>query len=160
MNGTGKAWDRRALLLGAPVWAVVMAASAYVSPLLRGWETQASFARIVVLFAVGGLIAFPLGLLLARRIGTGKSIEGRLAAGLLGFAVATVAATSLLYVIDYSDYYSEWHEPPFTKIWLVEIAVTAAAALYQFAALGMRMFFPLGFCALFVAAVWFARLPH
>lgn len=147
-------------LAGAPIWAASMAASAYTSPLLRGWETQANFTRVVMLFGIGGLLAFPLGFYLARLLAKQKGLDGRLAAALLGFGIATVMVTALLYVLDYRDYYSEWHEPPFTKIWLLEVLVTAAAALYQFAALGMRLFFPLGFCALFAVAVWFTRKPH
>jgi len=150
----------RNALIGAPIWAVAMAVSAYAAPVLRGWEIQANFARIVVLFGIGGFLAFPLGLYLARFLAREKGMEATLAAALLGFGLATIGVTALLYVLDYRDYYSEWHEPPFTKIWLRELVVTAAAALYQFAALGMRLFFPVGFCALFAVAVWFARIPH
>ncbi|MGC4025686.1 MAG: hypothetical protein QM744_11365 [Mesorhizobium sp.] len=150
----------RVAFAGAPFWALVIAASAYTAPLLRGWQTQEHFARIVAMFGIGGLLAFPLGFYLAKRLAKQRRPEARFAAALLGFALATVAMTALLYVLDYRDYYSEWHEPPFTKIWFKELLVTAAAALYQFAALGMRLFFPVGFCALFAVAVWFVRLPH
>lgn len=150
----------RIALAGAPFWALVTATSAYTAPLLRGWETQGHYTQIVAMFGIGGLLAFPLGFYLAQRLATRSRLEARFAAALLGFALATVATTALLYVLDYRDYYSEWHEPPFTKIWFKELLVTAAAALYQFAALGMRLFFPLGFCALFAVAVWFVRLPH
>lgn len=150
----------RIAFAGAPVWALVMAASAYTAPLLRGWETQGHYTRIIAMFGVGGLLAFPIGFYLAQYLARQSRLEARFAAALLGFALATVAMTALLYVLDYRDYYSEWHEPAFTKIWFKELLVTAAAALYQFAALGMRLFFPLGFCALFAVAVWFVRLPH
>ena len=43
------------------------------------------------------------------------------------------------------------------RIWFLQFTHTIAAALYQFAVLGLRLFFPFGFVALFVASFWFAR---
>ena len=43
------------------------------------------------------------------------------------------------------------------RIWFLQFAHTIAAALYQFAVLGLRLFFPVGFVALLVASFWFAR---
>ncbi len=41
-----------------------------------------------------------------------------------------------------------------------QFAVTTAVALYQFATLGLRLYFPVGFAALFIAGLWFARQPR
>jgi len=150
----------RRALKGAPIWALAMAASAYSAPLLRGWETPTHFGSLVAMFGMGGVLAFPTGLFLAKRFAKQRGPEGRFAAALLAFGLMTVATTALLYTLTQADFYSEWQEPAFTKIWLRDLLVSVAAALYQFAALGMRLFFPLGFCALFAVAVWFVRLPH
>ena len=65
--------------------------------------------------------------------------------------------TGGLYALDYRAYYAEWHADTFTRIWFLQFAHTIAAALYQFAVLGLRLFFPVGFAALLVASFWFAR---
>ncbi|MCO5065862.1 MAG: hypothetical protein M9924_15805 [Rhizobiaceae bacterium] len=152
--------DWRTVLVGAPLWALLMGVSAYSAPLLRGWETEQILWRVVLLFAFGGLLAFPIGLFVARWLSGGKGTEVRIAAALVGFGAGTAIITALLYALDYREYYSEWHEEAFTRIWFKEVVFTAAAAVYQFSALGMRLYFPLGFCALFAAAAWFSRLPH
>ena len=75
----------------------------------------------------------------------------------MSLAVATVAVTAGFFALQYRDYYAEWHAEAFTRIWFLQFAHTLAAALYQFAVLGLRLFFPLGFVALLVASFWFAR---
>ena len=40
---------------------------------------------------------------------------------------------------------------------MFQFVFTTRGALIQFAVLGVRLFFPLGFVALFVASLWFAR---
>lgn len=150
----------RTITIGALIWGVVMATSAYTAPMLRGWGSPANFMKVVLLFGVGGVIAFPIGISLANWLSKDRSCQTRVATALLGLGIGTVGVTALLYVIDYSNYYSEWHEPAFTKRWVLEVLITSIVALYQFAALGMRLFFPLGFCALFAAVAWFSRLPH
>ncbi|SIT52706.1 conserved hypothetical protein [Mesorhizobium prunaredense] len=39
----------------------------------------------------------------------------------------------------------------------VQFVHTMATALYQFIVLGIRLYFPLGFIALALAKIWFAR---
>ena len=41
--------------------------------------------------------------------------------------------------------------------WISGIVFTVAAGVYQFAVLGIRLFFPVGFGALLGASLWFAR---
>ena len=144
-------------LIGSACWALVMAASAVIGVWRGGWETEAKFATIAVLFGAGAAIAFPVGLTFARFVSSGKSGERRFAACFLGLSLATIGGTAAIYALDYRQYYSAWHEEMFTITWMFQFFFTAAVALVQFAVLGVRLFFPVGFIALFVASLWFAR---
>ncbi len=76
---------------------------------------------------------------------------------MLCFAAATIAVTAAFYAFQYRSYYSAWHAETLTITWMFQLVFTTLAALYQFAVLGIRLFFPFGFVALFAAAFWFAR---
>ena len=144
-------------LLGGLLWAIAMGASALSNLLLAGWETPAKIRLIAFLFATGGAIAFPVGLFLARLVSLGRQWEVVLAAGLACLVASTIGITGGLFALQYRSYYAEWHAPAFTITWAFQFAFTVLIALYQFVVLGIRLYFPLGFIALAVAAVWFAR---
>ena len=122
-----------------------------------GWETDAKFATIALLFGGGAAIAFPVGLTLARFVSSGRSAERSFAACFLGLSLSTIGVTAMIFAFDYRSYYATWHEEMFTITWMFQLVFTTAGALIQFAVLGVRLFFPLGFAALFVASLWFAR---
>jgi hypothetical protein len=143
--------------VGALLWGVAMGASAYANLLLDAWETPAKLRFVAVLFAAGGALSFPLGLFLARFLSEGRRPDVSFAAALLCFAAATAAVTATLYAIQYRSYYSAWHAEAFTITWVFQLVFTTLAALYQFAVLGVRLFFPFGFLALLAAAFWFIR---
>jgi hypothetical protein len=149
--------SRATALVGSACWALVMAASAVTAVWRDGWETDAKFATIAVLFGAGAALAFPVGLTLARFASSGRSAERSFAAYFLGLSLSTIGFTAAIYALDYRQYYSAWHEEMFTVTWILQFFFTAAVALLQFAVLGIRLFFPLGFIALFVASLWFAR---
>ena len=116
--------------------------------------------RVVVLFAAGGLVAFPFGLFVARFLSMGRSAEVAFASCLLALATATIGITSLIFAFDYRTYYAEWHDDAFSIRLVFEITFTTLSAMYQFAVLGIRLYFPVGFAALLVASLWFARRAH
>ncbi|MBA3447244.1 MAG: hypothetical protein H0T56_06505 [Pseudaminobacter sp.] len=137
-----------------------MGASAYLNLLLNGWETASKAHFVTMLFAAGGASAFAPGFLLARLLHGKRGVEASFAAAFLSFAVTTVGATAAFYALHYRFYYAQWHAEAFTMTWMFQFAFTALAALYQFAVLGLRLFFPFGFIALFGVALWFARRPR
>jgi hypothetical protein len=145
------------VLVGSACWALVMAASALLEVWRDGWQTEAKFATIAMLFGFGAALAFPLGLTSARFVSLGKSAEATFAAHFLGLLLATIGVTGLIFAFDYREYYATWHEEAFTVTWMFQLAFTTLGALIQFAVLGVRLFFPLGFAALFLASLWFAR---
>lgn len=141
--------------LGALLWGFAMAASAFAN--LHDWETPSRIRFVVLLYALGGVIAFPLALTAARLVTRGRHWETALAAAFVCLLGATLAFTGGLFALQYRSYYAEWHAPAFTLTWAFEFAFTMLTALYQFAVLGVRLYFPLGFAALVAASIWFAR---
>jgi hypothetical protein len=144
-------------LFGALLWAVAMGASALVNLLLDDWETPAKIRFVSLLFAAGGALAFPVGLFLARLVSLGRHREVAFAAAFVCLLAATIGFTGGLFALQYRSYYAEWHAPAFTLMWAFEFVFTGLTALYQFVVLGIRLYFPIGFIALFVAGIWFAR---
>lgn len=134
-----------------------MGASALVNLLLDDWETPAKIRFVALLFAAGGALAFPVGLFAARLVSLGRHWEVALAAAFVCLLAATVAITGGLFALQYRSYYSEWHSPAFSLTWAFQFVFTMLTALYQFVVLGVRLYFPLGFIALAIASIWFAR---
>lgn len=142
------------------LWGVAMGASALGVLLLENWETPQKIRTVTALFALSGAVAFPLGLILARFLAYRRQREVAFAVAFLSFAFATACVTGGFFALQYREYYAEWHADAFTRIWFLQFIHTIAAALYQFAVLGLRLFFPIGFVALLVASFWFARRPR
>ena len=134
-----------------------MGASALVNLLLYDWETPDKIRTVSLLYACGGALAFPVGLFAARLVSQGRRREVAFAAAFVCLAATTVGLTSGLFALQYRSYYAEWHAPAFTVTWGFQLVFTTLVALYQFVVLGIRLYFPLGFVALFAASVWFAR---
>lgn len=147
-------------IAGSVVWAAAMGASALFSIWMLEWETAEKIRAVVILFLLGGALAFPLGLFIARLFSLGRSAETAFAAAFLGLAVATTMVTGLLFAFAYRSYYAEWHGEFGSISWVFQFVFTTLAALYQFAVLGVRLLFPVGFVALFAASIWFARMPR
>jgi hypothetical protein len=151
----------RIALSGAVLWGCAMGASALLNLLfLHDWETPARLRFVFLLFAAGGGVAFPLAIWLARLLSLGRRPQTAFAAAFVCLLASTIALTGGFYALQYLSYYSEWHGPAFTYLWLNQFVFTFAAALYQFAVLGVRLYFPLGFAVLFAASLWFARLAR
>lgn len=146
-----------ASVVGAALWALLMAASAFVGLLLEDWQTDEKIRTIALLYALGGAIAFAPGLFAARFVSLGRAAEVRFAAAFLSLALATIGVTALIYAFDYRSYYAEWHAEALSITWAFQLMFTTLGALAQFAVLGLRLYFPLGFVALFLAALWFVR---
>ena len=134
-----------------------MGASALVNLWLDDWETPAKIRFVALLFAAGGALAFPVGLFAARLVSLERHWEVALAAAFVCLLAATITFTGGLFALQYRSYYAEWHEPAFSLTWALQFVFTMLTALYQFVVLGIRLYFPLGFIALALASIWFAR---
>lgn len=142
---------------GALLWAIAMGAGATLVLVLENWEAPHKIRTVAAFFALGGFVAFPFGMIMARLLSYRRPPEVAFASALVSLAFVTVCATGGLYALDYRSYYAEWHADAFTRIWFLQFTHTIAAALYQFAVLGLRLFFPFGFVALVIASAWFSR---
>ncbi len=134
-----------------------MAASATVIVWGYGWQTPAKMVTIALLYALGAAIAFPIALYLARLVSLGRTFETAFAAMFLALAGSTVGLTAGIYALGYRQYYATWHEDFLTVTWTFQLVFTTAVALVQFLVLGLPLFFPIGFVALLLASLWFAR---
>jgi hypothetical protein len=149
---------------GALLWGAVAGASALVDLLSAEWATPRHIREISLLFAVGGALAFPVALYLARLLcvgqrGGGRGRDAAFAALFVCLLTTTIAFTGGLHVL------STWpltgsDTAAFSAPWFTEMLYAVAAALYQFAVLGIRLYFPIGFAALLVASFWFARVTR
>ncbi len=147
----------RIALAGAALWGPAMGASALAALLVDRWETPALIRTVVLLFTCGGAIAFPIALALARLLASGARPEPAFAAIFVSLATATIGFTALFFALCYRSYYAQWHAEPLTHLWAIQFIHTAAGAVYQFAVLGLRLYFPVGFVALFGGALMSLR---
>ncbi len=138
-------------------WGLAAGLCALSGVMTGGWETPSKIRALFLLFGLGGVIAFPFGLFLAQLLTRRARTETAFAAAFVAFSATTIGATAGLFGLQYREYYAHWHAEPFTRIWFLQFTHTLAAAFYQFAALGMRLYFPFGFVALLAASLWFAR---
>ncbi|WP_246727729.1 hypothetical protein [Chelativorans sp. Marseille-P2723] len=135
-----------------------MAASAFSG--LAHWATLSHIAALLVLYMAGGALAFPIALLAATLVSGTKGFTQRFATFFLALAVATGAVTAALFALEYRAYYAQWHAGPFSFVWILQFVFTLASAAYQFAVIGLRLYFPIGLLGLFAASIWFAARPR
>lgn len=141
---------------GSLFWAAAMAVSALWSVWSHAWSSGSDKFALTVLFAVGGLIAFLPAATLAR-MARRKRIEARFAAWFLTLTISTILCTGFAYALHFRFSAAHHHSSVFSLGWAVETGFTIAAAFYQFLVLGIRLYFPIGFAALLVAAIWMAK---
>ncbi|WP_428428835.1 hypothetical protein [Pararhizobium sp.] len=148
------------VLLGAPLWGVMMAVSALAALYLRNGVETSQLSSILVLFFSGGLVSWPFALLLGRFGAIGRGRETRFAAFFLCLTLCTITTTAILFAIDYRIFYARWHAPFGTGTWVYQFTFTSASAIYQFIVMGIRLYLPLGFAALALTSLWLScRMP-
>lgn len=145
------------MLIGAIAWGLLMAISAIVALYRRNGLQTDSLGDLICLYFLGGACAWPIALAAAASAGRGKPVETRFAACMLFLSLNTMMATALLFALDYRIFYSRWHAPFGTIIWMFQFVFTGASAIYQFGVLGSRLFLPLGLLWLPLASLYVAR---
>lgn len=142
---------------GALAWGLLMALSAAFALYRRNGLQTDRLEALLFVFFLGGALAWPIALTAARLCGRGRPVETRFAACLLCLSIATMAMTAFLFALDYRVFYSRWHAPPGSLIWMFQFVFTGASAVYQFGILGSRLFLPLGLLWLPAASLYLAR---
>ncbi len=146
-----------ATVAGSLAWAIVMALSAALALMLTGRVASSQSETIVKIYALGGFLAYPVALYATRLVALGSGTERRIAAALFSLGIATMLATAFVFSMHYRIYYAQWHSDFPSVDWIFHLLFTGANAVYQFTVLGTRLFFPLGFIALFAASLLVAR---
>ncbi|WP_426236272.1 hypothetical protein [Pararhizobium sp. DWP1-1-3] len=148
------------LVLGAPLWGLMMAGSALVALYLRNGAETFHLKSILILFFCGGVASWPFALLLGRFGAMGRGRETHFAAFFLCLTLCTIAVTAVLFALDYRIFYARWHAPFGTGTWAYQFTFTSASAIYQFIVMGIRLYLPLGFAALALTSLWLTcRMP-
>ena len=138
-------------------WGVGMAASLLLSVEYAMAGYTANLPELLALFFVGGLTAFPIARFVAQSIARNRPVEACFCAAFVCLAVSTIAITALFFAIVNWHLSSDWNGPLLTRTWLSQISISFAAAIYQFAVVGSRMYLPLGAALLVVMSIRMAR---
>lgn len=109
------------------------------------------------LWFAGGLFAYPFALFAIRFVARNRPDEIAFAAAVIFLSLATILITALIFAVIYRNFYAQWHGPFPSRLWVFQLVFTTAAALYQFAVMGMRLYLPLGAIFLLAASVMIAR---
>ena len=147
----------RSAIAGAILWGLAMTLSAqlslWIAIRLDTWHLLA----LSILFFAGGLVAWPLALCAIRFCSYRRRPETWFAAAVFFLSCGTVIITAGLFALQYRIYYAQWHGEFLSKLWIIQLVFTTAAAVYQFAVMGLRLYMPLGAVVLFVTALLIAR---
>ncbi len=144
---------------GSLCWGLAMCASAAFTLWNRtGWHS-AELAQVMLLYFLGGALAFLPALFLARFVGLDRPFGARFAAHFLALSIATVGLTAFLFALDYRTYYAQWHGHDLSLLWAFQFVFTVLAAVYQFAVVGLGLYLPLGGLALVAASIMLAARP-
>ena len=126
----------------------------------RGWMSVDEIGRLAMIYGAGAFLGMAFAIGLVRFFNRPKAGSSR---ALTIFALAlviTVLATGGLLALEYRIYYSQWHAPAFSRIWLWQQVFTTLGALYQYAVMGLR-YYGAGALVLLVATSWWAsRSAH
>ncbi len=147
----------REFAFGALCWGAMMALSALLALAFRNGLKTDHIGELVIVYFLGGALAWPFMLPLGRFFAFRRRVETRFAAFFLTLSVGTMAMTAFLFAMDYRIFYSRWHAPFGSVIWMFQFVFTGASAVYQFAVLGSRLFLPLGLLFLIAASLYLAR---
>ncbi|MDZ5696457.1 hypothetical protein [Chelativorans sp. M5D2P16] len=153
----GRTRPLRLAFLGALFWSAAAGASALLG--LSHWADLARAAAVSERFALGALIAFPAALFFARPAARGGGRIRRFFTFLLLLGSATLGATGFVFALQSVLDAASWHGHPvhLVGIWLF---YTVLVGLYEFAVIGVRLYFPYGLAALLAFSLWFALRPR
>jgi hypothetical protein len=143
-------------LLGAFAWSAINTLSVIVSLAMQGRGFASNTDKLVLIFGLGSLLAYPLARALLYFMPDKWQTTQRFAAAFIVLCGATVGVTAMLFAYQFQEYYSQWHDDHLSKRLLFETVFTILSACYQFLVLALRNYFPIGLIGLLVASWLFA----
>ncbi len=127
---------------------------------LRGWQDWNTVAHLSAIYGVGAAVGMGIALVLAMLLPKPRSRWTRTLLLAVLVVMAMAGATGALVILDYRMYYSQWHAPAFSRIWIWQQVFTSLGALYQYAVMGTR-YYGVGVLLLLGATSWWAsRSAH
>ncbi len=145
-------------VLGSAIcWGAAMAASAIAALYLRNGLLTSHLGALTLIYFFGGALSWLILVPLTQRFARQRPTSARFTAFFLALSVGTAAMTAFLFAMDYRWFYSRWHAPFGSLIWIFQFLFTGASAVYQFAVLGLALFLPLGLLCLIVVSAYLAR---
>lgn len=142
---------------GAVCWGAAMTASVLAALYLRNGLLTSHITALALVYFFGSALSWLVMVPLAERFARSRLVSARFAAFFLALSLGTVAMTAFLFAMDYRWFYSRWHAPFGSLIWIFQFLFTGASAVYQFAVLGLSLFLPFGLLFLIAASVYLAR---
>ena len=158
MNRLRAAWPPLSeLFIGAPLWGAQMLVSAMAGLYLRNRMETSHVLDLALLYFGGGLLSWPFNLIAGRYFALRREMETRFAAFFLAMTTGTILMTAFLFAMDYRIFYSRWHSPLGSVIWMFQFVFTGASAVYQFLVLGLGLFLPVGLVCLLATSYALAK---
>lgn len=140
---------------GSLVWATAMAAVLFLDLGRINGRIDGHLGVLLVIYAAGGAIAFPVSALLTRRAAGTRHPLARLLAAFVILGLVTIAATALVYLL--RDLVLIVHPGDVVRPHvLFDRTLDLAFTLAEFCVLGIRLYFPYGLAALLPGAAWLA----
>ena len=123
-----------------------------------GWSTVTQIVAVSGVYALGAGIGFGAAVLLTALIAPNAPPGWKVTlTAMLAIAGALVVTTALL-VLEHRVYYSQWHGPPLSRVWLWQQFFTALSATAQYGVMGVR-YYGIAAPVLVIAASWWAYRP-
>ncbi len=145
---------------GALLWGLAMALCVAVSLYTRDASSTPHRWTIAGLYFTGGAIAFPISVYAVRRMARNRAWAIRFTTAFVSLSVLTIGATAGLFALADWFVHTPWEGDWLSLKALGQFILTVASVFYQFAAIGMRYYLPLGGFLLLAASLWLARRTH
>ena len=142
-------------LLAALGIAASLAVIVAAQTLALGWRDPRQIGGLVALLSGAALPCTFAGSWLADWIAPAET--RRVAVWMLLVGGGTMGLGALIYALIYRAGYAQWHDPIFTRGWLVQAVFTMAGAFYYWAVLAVRLIMPWAIVPLALGALAFAR---
>jgi hypothetical protein len=147
----------RESVIGALCWGAAMALSMWLGLWFRNRAISGKADELDLIFFAGAAIAWPFIMFVASFLARGRGVALRLAISAIVLMLGTSGMTALIFSQQYRHFYAQWHARFASVIWVFQFTETSLSAVYQFAVLGLGLYFPLGYAFLMLATLWLMR---
>lgn len=157
---TAKFNPRRAVGVTAGLASVIGVATAASLILMFGWAPSAQVATISVFYGLGAGTGFGIAVLLTALIIPQARLRWKIVLTLVLTLAFGLAATIALLVLEHRIYYSQWHGPILSRLWLWQQFFTALGVTAQYGVMGIRYYGIAAPIVLIAASWWAHRRAH